>query len=358
MKRPANEAKVLERLQAWRQIVPEIAIRSSFVVGFPGETEEDFQYLLDWLDEAQLDRVGAFRFEPVRGAAANALPDPVPEAVKEERYARIMERTAAISAAKLQAKIGRTLDVIVDAVDSGTGGATGRSQADAPEIERRGASARRGTCDGRRYRPRGSRGRRRPRSLRRARMTDFAEMIRADVAAPHACCTSLTPKATSPGARAPRACSRVVDAQRFRAKGYELAILPGAGPDDWSAALGVADVADLSPWCLAKAAEKLPEGEYRVADGRPGPAALGWLLAQHRFTRYRQVEDARGPRVLLTGEPARIDETVRLAGAVALARDLIDTPAADMGTGRDGGRCRDRSEGRRCHRPRHHRRGA
>ncbi|PXB00016.1 30S ribosomal protein S12 methylthiotransferase RimO [Nostoc sp. 3335mG] len=133
MRRPANEAKVLERLKTWRAICPDIAIRSSFVVGFPGETEEDFQYLLDWLDEAQLDRVGAFRFEPVEGAAANALPDPVPEAVKEERYARIMEKTAAISAAKLQAKIGRTMEVIIDEV--GDEGATGRSQADAPEID-------------------------------------------------------------------------------------------------------------------------------------------------------------------------------------------------------------------------------
>ncbi|AHE53924.1 ribosomal protein S12 methylthiotransferase [Sphingomonas sanxanigenens DSM 19645 = NX02] len=134
MKRPANEAKVLERLRTWREICPDIAIRSSFVVGFPGETEADFQYLLDWLDEAQLDRVGAFRFEPVEGAAANALPGAVPEAVKEERYARIMEKTAAISAAKLQARIGRTLDVIIDLVDD-DGGATGRSKADAPEID-------------------------------------------------------------------------------------------------------------------------------------------------------------------------------------------------------------------------------
>jgi len=134
MKRPANDAKVLERLAAWRAICPDIAIRSSFVVGFPGETEEDFQYLLDWLDEAQLDRVGAFRFEPVAGAAANALADPVPEELKEERYARIMAKTAAISAAKLEAKIGRTLDVIIDLVD-GEGGATGRSKADAPEID-------------------------------------------------------------------------------------------------------------------------------------------------------------------------------------------------------------------------------
>jgi ribosomal protein S12 methylthiotransferase len=133
MRRPANEAKVLERLRGWREIAPDITIRSTFVVGFPGETEEDFQYLLDWLDEAQLDRVGAFRFEPVEGASANLLPDPVPEAVKEERYARVMEKTAAISAAKLAAKVGRTLEVIVDEV--GEDGATGRSQADAPEID-------------------------------------------------------------------------------------------------------------------------------------------------------------------------------------------------------------------------------
>ena len=135
MKRPANEAKVLERLANWRTECPDIAIRSSFVVGFPGETEEDFQYLLNWLEEAQLDRVGAFRFEPVAGAAANALPDPVPEELKEERYARIMELTARISAEKLAAKVGRT-DVIIDAVDAEAGGgATGRSKADAPEID-------------------------------------------------------------------------------------------------------------------------------------------------------------------------------------------------------------------------------
>jgi ribosomal protein S12 methylthiotransferase len=134
MKRPANEAKVLERLASWRAICPDIAVRSSFVLGFPGETEADFQYLLDWMEEAQLDRVGAFRFEPVQGARANDLPGAVPEEVKEERYARFMEKTAAISAAKLQAKIGRMLDVIIDAVDE-DGGATGRSQADAPDID-------------------------------------------------------------------------------------------------------------------------------------------------------------------------------------------------------------------------------
>ena len=139
MRRPANEAKVLERIRNWRTICPDIAIRSSFVVGFPGETEADFQYLLEWLEEAQLDRVGAFRFEPVEGAAANALPDPVPEPVKEERYQRLMDVTARISAAKLAAKIGRTIPVIIDEIgepdEDGDVGATGRSQADAPEID-------------------------------------------------------------------------------------------------------------------------------------------------------------------------------------------------------------------------------
>ncbi|MEE4206257.1 MAG: 30S ribosomal protein S12 methylthiotransferase RimO [Erythrobacter sp.] len=139
MKRPANEAKVLDRLRNWRETCPDIAVRSSFVVGFPGETEEDFRYLLDWLAEARLDRVGAFRFEPVEGAAANALPDPVPEEVKEERYARLMDLTARISAEKLAAKVGRTFPVIIDEVgepdEDGDIGATGRSEADAPEID-------------------------------------------------------------------------------------------------------------------------------------------------------------------------------------------------------------------------------
>jgi ribosomal protein S12 methylthiotransferase len=139
MKRPANEAKVLDRIRKWRDICPDLTIRSSFVVGFPGETEADFEYLLQWLDEAQLDRVGAFRFEPVEGATANDLPNAVPEEVKEERYQRIMEKTAAISAAKLQAKVGRVLPVIIDELgepdEDGSIGATARSQADAPEID-------------------------------------------------------------------------------------------------------------------------------------------------------------------------------------------------------------------------------
>jgi len=103
------------------------------VVGFPGETDADFDYLMTWLEEAQLDRVGAFRFEPVEGARANLLPDQVPEAVKEERYARLMELTARISTEKLAAKVGRTLPVIIDLVDED--GASGRSQADAPSID-------------------------------------------------------------------------------------------------------------------------------------------------------------------------------------------------------------------------------
>jgi ribosomal protein S12 methylthiotransferase len=156
MKRPANEAKVLERLRSWRSIVPDMAVRSSFVVGFPGETEEDFQYLLTWLEEARLDRVGAFKFEPVSGAAANTLPDPVPEEVKQERYDRVMELSARISAEKLAAKVGKTIEVLIDRVDevpppeegADKGhfdaphpqhhhgiGATGRSKADAPEID-------------------------------------------------------------------------------------------------------------------------------------------------------------------------------------------------------------------------------
>lgn len=134
MKRPANEAKVLERLEKWRAICPDIAIRSSFVVGFPGETEADFDYLLQWLEEAQLDRVGAFKFEPVAGAPANDLPGAVPDEIKQERYERIMSKCAEISANKLAAKIGKTIEVIIDDVDD-EGGATARSKADAPEID-------------------------------------------------------------------------------------------------------------------------------------------------------------------------------------------------------------------------------
>ena len=133
MKRPAATEGTLERLRVWRSICPELTLRSTFIVGFPGETETDFQQLLDFLEQAQLDRVGAFTYSPVAGATANALADPVPEAVKEERYARLMEHQARISAARLQDKIGRTIDVLIDAVDAD--GPIGRSASDAPEID-------------------------------------------------------------------------------------------------------------------------------------------------------------------------------------------------------------------------------
>src|SRR3954468_2988099 len=135
MRRPANDAKVLERIRNWREQVPELAIRSSFVVGFPGETEDDFAYLLAWLEQAQLDRVGAFKFEAVEGAPATSMDDQVPEDVRQERYEAVMALSARISAEKLAAKVGSSVDVLIDAVDSETGGATGRSKADAPEID-------------------------------------------------------------------------------------------------------------------------------------------------------------------------------------------------------------------------------
>src|SRR5437870_10332703 len=170
MKRPANDAKVLQRIRSWREQVPDLAIRSSFVVGFPGETEEDFAYLLAWLEEARLDRVGAFKFEAVEGAPATSMDDQVAEDLKQERYEAVMALSARISAEKLAAKVGSTIDVLIDRVDEnpsplegeggtqsdGTGrmrghfdghfdaphpehhhavGATGRSKADAPEID-------------------------------------------------------------------------------------------------------------------------------------------------------------------------------------------------------------------------------
>ena len=134
MRRPANDAKVLDRIRKWRGLVPDLALRSTFVVGFPGETEADFQYLIDWLGEAQIDRAGCFKYEAVAGAAANALPGAVPEAVKEERWHRFMAAQSAISETRLAMKVGRDIDVLIDAVDD-EGGASGRSKYDAPEID-------------------------------------------------------------------------------------------------------------------------------------------------------------------------------------------------------------------------------
>jgi ribosomal protein S12 methylthiotransferase len=133
MKRPAHAENALERIRRWREVCPDITLRSTFIVGFPGETEDDFRQLLDWLAEARLDRVGCFKYSPVEGAAANALPDPVPEEVKQERYERCMELAGRISAEKLAAKVGRRMRVLVDLV--GDDGAIARSAADAPEID-------------------------------------------------------------------------------------------------------------------------------------------------------------------------------------------------------------------------------
>jgi len=134
MKRPGNIDDTLQRIEAWRRAVPDLTLRSTFIVGFPGETEQDFRQLLDFLDAAQLDRVGAFAYSPVEGAAANALADPVPDELKQERLARFMEKQTEISAAKLDKKIGRTLTVLVDELTE-DGTAIARSTADAPEID-------------------------------------------------------------------------------------------------------------------------------------------------------------------------------------------------------------------------------
>lgn len=134
MARPAAAAKTLDEIAAWRSACPDIALRSTFIVGYPGETEAEFQTLLDWLDEAQLDRVGCFQYENVDGARSNALPDHVPQDEKQDRWERFMQKAQAISSAKLTAKLGQRLDVIVDDIDS-EGIATCRTKADAPEID-------------------------------------------------------------------------------------------------------------------------------------------------------------------------------------------------------------------------------
>ncbi|UPK78004.1 30S ribosomal protein S12 methylthiotransferase RimO [Actinobacillus pleuropneumoniae] len=133
MKRPGAIDRTLERIKKWREICPKLTLRSTFIVGFPGETEEDFQMLLDFLEEAQLDRVGCFKFSPVEGAVATEMADQVPEDVKEERFHRFMQVQQRISAARLQQKVGKTLAVIIDEIDEE--GIIGRSMADAPEID-------------------------------------------------------------------------------------------------------------------------------------------------------------------------------------------------------------------------------
>ena len=133
MKRPAAAENTLKRIEAWRRVVPDITIRSTFIVGFPGETDDDFEELLDWMKVAQLDRVGCFEYSPVEGAAANALSHPVPAEVKQERYARFMELSKDISAQRLAAKVGRKMQVLIDRIDGDA--AIARSASDAPEID-------------------------------------------------------------------------------------------------------------------------------------------------------------------------------------------------------------------------------
>jgi ribosomal protein S12 methylthiotransferase len=133
MRRPAAQEKTLERIHRWREACPDLTLRSTFIVGFPGETDDDFEMLLDWLGEAELDRVGCFKYEPVRGAAANDLAAPVPDEVKEQRWHRFMQRQQAISAKRLKRKVGTRQKVIIDEV--GPTVAKGRSRADAPDID-------------------------------------------------------------------------------------------------------------------------------------------------------------------------------------------------------------------------------
>ena len=133
MSRPAASSKTLEEIQVWRKDCPELTIRSTFIVGYPGETDSEFQHLLDWLGEAQLDRVGCFQYENVKGAQSNLLPEQIPNEVKEERWKKFMEISQNISKAKLEKKIGKKLDVIVDSIEPD--GATCRTMADAPEID-------------------------------------------------------------------------------------------------------------------------------------------------------------------------------------------------------------------------------
>jgi ribosomal protein S12 methylthiotransferase len=134
MRRPAAQDKTFTRIADWRKICPDLAIRSTFIVGFPGETEEDFQFLLNWLDEVEIDRLGCFKYEAVSGAKANALPNAVPEDIKEERWHRLMDAQRGISERILSRKVGTIQDVIIDEVDD-EGGADGRTKYDAPDVD-------------------------------------------------------------------------------------------------------------------------------------------------------------------------------------------------------------------------------
>ena len=163
-------------------------------------------------------------------------------------------------------------------------------------------------------------------------MTDFATLLQADRGQPARTIDVIDARGFDAWFSAQPARARAAAAaQKLKPTGYASALLPGDDAEDWSVVTVVADVNKLSSWCLAKLAETLPEGSYRLASGSPGPAALGWLLAQYKFDRYRTDDKAAGPRVLLTDTPASIGSIVREADAVALVRDLVNTPAADMG---------------------------
>lgn len=163
-------------------------------------------------------------------------------------------------------------------------------------------------------------------------MIDFSDLLKADNQQPARSIHLVDAKSYDAWlAGQPAPVRAMIAAQKFRGQPHEQAILPGAQGDDWSLVAGVADKAALGPWCLARLAETLPEGSYRLADASTGAAALGWLLAHYRFDRYRKDDPPSGPRLLLTNDVARIAPTVHLAQAVALVRDLVNTPAADMG---------------------------
>ena len=162
-------------------------------------------------------------------------------------------------------------------------------------------------------------------------MTDRSALLRPDKGQPATALHLVDAKTFEAWLKAqPARVRKAASAQGFRGEGYQLAILPGER-DEWSAVLGVANVDKLSPWCLAKAAESLPEGTYRVEGRSPGPAALGWLLGQYVFERYKKPKDRKGPRILLSDEPARIAETILLAESTNLVRDLVNIPAGDLG---------------------------
>ena len=311
---------------------------------------------MDWLEEAQLDRVGAFRFEPVEGAAANALPDPVPEELKEERYARLMDLTARISADKLAAKVGRTLDVLIDAVDD-EGGATGRSKADAPEIDGEVHLRDAGHLAAGDIVRVADRGQRRARPVRRAASLG---LVASPCSRPRhklrAGNDRLRIPAESPTAASLRGPIHLVDkaafaclARRTQCRGRAQSMLEATGSmprpllpvrhpaGEEGRRFEVVTLSSIAPTRWRRGASPSWPNRFpparTVAAGRAGPgrARLAARPAPLRPLQIAPSAKRAGPRVLLTADAASIDAIVRLAEATALVRDLVDTPAADMG---------------------------